>query len=167
MEIRPDLQEHHERMLTDTPVIDPTAPIMDGTLRYNTKEYLKLIIRLDSSGILQWTLKPTCHVGLLLSVDTGEGARRRLIIDAAWPANRMFKPPPLVELPEDVLCDNDATHAWFGRRLLVFGLAEVKDRVERFRIPRWLSQYLALLAVPAWVAANVCEGMAREHRPSL
>ena len=38
VEIRTFLEEYHERMLTDRPVGDPSAPFTDATLRSNKKQ---------------------------------------------------------------------------------------------------------------------------------
>ncbi|CAK0872527.1 unnamed protein product, partial [Prorocentrum cordatum] len=128
---------YHGRMLA--PPVDKyeTVPYSDPKLRFNQKEYHRLLRRLVDIGITSWTPTPKCQVGLF-TVEKGGGAAQRLIVDARR-ANECFLAPPGVSLMSSV------------------GLSRIET--ERPRARRWVPS-----APPSCWATSTCRSGSRTSR---
>ncbi len=69
---------------------------MDPALKRSAKTYRRFVADLHRRGLLTWTRRPLCQVGLFF-VEKDNGRQLRLILDAR-PANELFLPPPGVSL---------------------------------------------------------------------
>ena len=131
-------------------------------LRYNQKEYHRLLRRLADIGIISWTSTPKCQVGLF-AVEKDGGAAQRLIVDARR-ANEFFKAPPgvsllssvglarfEVELPADAPLGSDRAAELLKDFYLAVGLSDVSNCFHRLRVQSWLSDYFCLPPAPAQV----------------
>ena len=58
------LEDYHERMLAPPVEKYEAVPYFDPKLRFNHKEYHRLLRRLADIGIITWTSSPKCNVGL-------------------------------------------------------------------------------------------------------
>ncbi|CAK9007629.1 Uncharacterized protein SCF082_LOCUS9531 [Durusdinium trenchii] len=139
--------------------IEPTArPYWDPVLRYNRKEYNKLVQRLTDIHFFNFTTQPKCQISVFF-VWKSNKTKLRMITDARC-ANRLFKDaPPVslmtseglgrVELEMGVAALEDTS--LFDHLVVHLGLSDVKDCFHRMRVPRWLSRYFCWEAVPAKV----------------
>ena len=173
-EVQRFLKEHPERILRADCSGTSVTPYFDPALKRSAKTYRHFIADLNRRGLLRWTRRPRCQVGLFF-VEKDNGKRLRLILDAR-PANELFVAPPGVsllsaeglsriefELPEDVDPRGPEAQELLKGMGLHIGLADVKDCFHRMRLPRWLSDFFCLPEVPAFVLG--VEGQCWEGRP--
>ena len=163
------LHEHDRRFLEQTSElmlrpaedlaeVEPIEPYWDPKLKFNRKEYHRLVRRLDGIGYFHYTTRPACSVGIFF-VWKSSRTKLRLITDARR-ANQLFKAPPGVQLlssegfgkieldvSAEVLGDPEA----FSALEIFVGLSDIKDCYHRMKVPRWISRYFAWEAVPAKV----------------
>ena len=156
------VEEGSELMLRATEdmpcVSDLPVPYWDSKLKFNRKQYNKLVSRLHQIGFFNYTLSPACHVGVFF-VWKSNKTKLRLITDARR-SNAHFKEPPGVSLITaeglgriEVELDGDLWNDPTITDHLAFhlGLSDVKDCFHRMKVPVWLSKYFAWDAVPAKV----------------
>ena len=155
------LEEKSELMLRHVDEVEQSEPIMpywDPKLKFNKKEYHRLVQRLHDAGYFYFTTRPRSSVGIFF-VWKSSRTRLRLITDARRP-NQLFKAPPGVrlmtsegfgkiefEVTPDVMSDPSALSAAEA----FIGLSDVKDCFHRMRVPEWISHFFAWEAVPAKV----------------
>lgn len=131
-------------------------PYWDPVLKWNTKEYHKLVSRLRSIGYFTYTLRPACKVGVFF-VWKSSKTKLRMITDARR-ANALFADPPGVSLmtgeglgkvevvfDDTFWADISSESAW----KIFVGLSDVRDCFHRMRVPGWLARFFAWEAVPA------------------
>ena len=156
--------ERRERMalsaeeMRDSPP-EEISPYTDPVLKHNRPLYLKFIKKLMGIDFLCWTRYPKCRAGVFF-VWKSDG-RIRMIIDARR-SNRMFRPPPGVDLctaeglsrTEVVLPAGVTPWSEEGKKKiaevgLCLGLADVDNCFHRCRQPFWLAEHFALEPVRA------------------
>ncbi len=131
-------------------------PYWDPVLKWNTKEYHKLVSKLHSIGYFTYTLAPACKVGVFF-VWKSSKTKLRMITDARR-ANALFVDPPGVSLmtgeglgkvevvfDDTFWADLSSESAW----KIFVGLSDVRDCFHRMRVPKWLARYFAWEAVPS------------------
>lgn len=135
----------------------PVEPYWDPILKFNRKEYNKLVSRLASIGYFQYT-KPQSHVGVFF-VYKSNRTKLRMITDARR-SNQLFRDPPPVglmtaegfgrfelSLDGDLLGDDQVQSAFE----VFLGLSDVRDCFHRMRVPHWMARYFCWKPVPAKV----------------
>ena len=122
----------------------PTVtPYFDPALKRSAKTYRHFIVDLHRRGLVTWTCRPRCQVGLFF-VEKDEGRKLRLILDAR-PANELFVQPPGVSLlsaeglsrvefalPDGMDPWGEEAQALLRGSSLHVGLADVKDGIILF-----------------------------------
>ena len=133
-------------------------PYWDPKLKFNRKEYNKLVVKLHDIGFFNYTIEPRCRVGVFF-VWKSNRTKLRLITDARR-SNQCFVEPPGVQLitaeglgkfeveVEDGLLNHDVA---FDKLAFHLGLSDVKDCFHRMKVPVWLSKHFAWESVPAKV----------------
>jgi hypothetical protein len=105
------------------------------------KEYVKLVKKLYTVGMVDFTQSPKC-VNSLFSVSKDDN-KDRLIIDARL-ANTYFIPSPPVQLPSPT----SFTYLHFPHSDKVFiAKLDISNFYHRLKLPIWLSDYFCLLPV--------------------
>ncbi|CAK0868558.1 unnamed protein product, partial [Prorocentrum cordatum] len=159
------LKEHPERMLRDGSPTPTVMPYFDPALKRNAKPYRHFVADLRRRGLLKWTRRPRCQVGLFF-VEKGNGKRLRLVLDAR-PASELFEAPPGV----GPLCAEGLGRVEFAlpegmgpwipeAQQLLRGFSSTWHRM---RLPSWLTKYFCLPEVTA-LALGV-ENQLWEGRP--
>ena len=159
------LEGYHERMLEVPDVFaqrEPVVEFMDASMRFNQKQYHRLVKKLAQISLIGFTCSPLERIGVFAVWKSGK-TRQRLIVDARR-ANQHFRAPPgvslvsseglgkiEVELPEYVDVDTLFGQALLHDTQVYLGAADVKDCFHRMRMPPWLRRYFCLPAVPASV----------------
>lgn len=125
-------------------------PYWDPKLKFNRKEYNKLVVKLHDIGFFNYTIEPRCRVGVFF-VWKSNRTKLRLITDARR-SNQCFVEPPGVQLitaeglgkfeveVEDGLLNHDVA---FDKLAFHLGLSDVKDCFHRMKVPVWLSKHFA------------------------
>lgn len=152
------LQEQSEQMLRGPGNEDDCGitPYWDPVLRYNRKEYNKLVKRLNNIGYFNFTTKSLCFVGIFF-VWKSSRTKLRMITDARL-SNQIFKDAPAVslltseglgriEVEAEGAVFNDAEI--FDQLSVFVGLSDVENCFHRLQVPYWLSRYFCWSAVPA------------------
>ena len=156
------LEEGSELMMrSKSDLVDmqtPVEPYWDPILKFNRKEYNKLVSRLASIGYFQYTTKPQSHVGVFF-VYKSNRTKLRMITDARR-SNQLFRDPPPVglmtaegfgrfelSLDGDLLGDDQVQSAFE----VFLGLSDVRDCFHRMRVPHWMARYFCWKPVPAKV----------------
>jgi hypothetical protein len=114
-------------------------------------EYIRLLQRMRTSGMLKFTTTPKVVNGLFATPKSD--GKLRLIIDARA-ANNVFADPPDVELPSPELLAR--LQAPQGETIWV-AKSDLSDFFYRFRVPEWM---LPLFALPAIISDEL--GLAAE-----
>lgn len=156
------LEEKSELMLRPKEKVDECredrVPYWDPKLRFNKKEYNKLVQRLHEIGYFNYTLTPSCRVGVFF-VWKSSRTKLRLITDARC-SNQKFLEAPGVSLMTSegmgrIELEIEENLAGDGKVLdgvaIHLGLSDVKDCFHRLRVPFWLSKFFCWAAVPAKV----------------
>ncbi|CAK0867503.1 unnamed protein product [Prorocentrum cordatum] len=129
-EVQRFLKGQPERMLRDGSQAPTVMPYFDPALKRSAKTHRHFVADLRRRGLPRWARRPRCQAGLFF-VGKDSGKRLRLILGAR-PANELFEAPPGVEL------------------LTAEGLGRV-DCFRRLQLPSWLTEYICLPEVPAFV----------------
>ena len=156
------LEEKSELMLGPIENADEgrsaVVPYWDPKLRFNKKEYNKLVQRLHEIGYFNYTLNPSCMVGIFF-VWKSSRTKLRLITDARCSNQKFLEAPGVnlmtsegmgrieLEIDEDLAGDGNALDGVS----IHLGLSDVKDCFHRLRVPLWLSKFFCWAAVPAKV----------------
>jgi hypothetical protein len=107
------------------------------------KEYLKLLMRLDTAGMISWTTRPVVVNGIF-AVPKKDGTLR-LIIDCR-PSNVRFIEPENPELPSPSLFSELVADPF---QEIYFAKSDVADFYHAFLLPDWLRPYFCLPGVLA------------------
>lgn len=121
---------------------DPILPRPRPRVFASHTEYVKLIRRMVSAGMLAFTTAPAVINGLF-GVAKPDG-NIRLVIDGR-PCNATFIDPPRVELPTPDLLPRLMVPP---HRTLWVAKSDLADFFYRFRVPDWMQPYFALPSVP-------------------
>ena len=149
------------------------SPYTDPARKHNRPLYLKFIKKLMGTDSLCWTKYPKCRAGV--NFGRKHDGRIRMIIDARR-SNRMFRPPPGVDLctaeglsrTEVVLPAGVMPWSAEGKKKiaevgLCMGLADVDNCFHRCRQPFWLAEHFALEPVRASEANMVGQRVSGEE----
>ncbi|CAK0865318.1 unnamed protein product [Prorocentrum cordatum] len=177
-EVQRFLKGHPERVLRSDSPSSSVTPYFDPPLKRSANTCRQFIADLHRRGLIGWTRRPRCQVGLFF-VEKDGGQRLRLILDAR-PGNLLFESPPGVALlnaeglsrveialPEDLGPWSEGARRLLCGYSLHLGLADVKDCFHRLRLPGWLSEYFCLPEVPAYLRGaegELWEGRTLERR---
>ena len=154
------LEEGSELMMRPRSEVEsletPVEPYWDPILKFNRKEYNKLVSRLASIGYFQYTTKPQSFVGVFF-VYKSNRTKLRMITDARR-SNQLFRDPPSVSLmtaegfgrfelsiQDELFGDNQVQSAFE----VFLGLSDVRDCFHRMRVPHWMARYFCWKSVPA------------------
>jgi hypothetical protein len=122
--------------------VGPRPPAPKPFMGVSPTEYKRLLRRMQSCGMLDWTDSPVAVNGVF-GVDKDDGASIRLILDLR-PGNTFFEPPPNPSLTTP---DFIARMRVRRDRRLYTAKLDISDFYHRIRIPAWLRPYFALPAV--------------------
>eukprot|EP00971_Amphidinium_carterae_P017386 342789-Amphidinium_carterae.3 len=123
-------------------------PYMDPSLK--GRKFEKLVIRLREVGLVSFTRKPVCYVGTFAVWKKG-GEKQRIIVDARS-TNRLFCPPPPVQLCTSEAFSRIEIPSEFGNEAVEICVSDIKDCFHRFLLPSWLRGYFCL---PGVIAGHV------------
>eukprot|EP00971_Amphidinium_carterae_P351274 6492020-Amphidinium_carterae.1 len=123
-------------------------PYMDPSLK--GRKFAKLVVRLREVGLVSFTQHPVCFVGTFAVWKKG-GEKQRIIVDARS-TNRLFSPPPAVELCTSEAFSRVEIPEEFGEEAIEICVSDIKDCFHRFLLPSWLRGYFCL---PGVVAGDV------------
>jgi hypothetical protein len=118
--------------------LDTLMPLRPPRVAGSRREYVRLLSRLLSQGMVSFTATPKAVNGVFTVAK--DSTSDRLIIDAQ-PANRLFRDPPHVSLP-------DPSHLIQlqvpqGQRMFV-GKSDLSNYYHHLGLPEWLQPYFAL-----------------------
>jgi hypothetical protein len=144
----PDIRQRYESpsqiVLSNPPVLPVVSSRKPSGVRMASQtEYIKLIKRMHSLGMVSFTTSPKVVNGVF-GVPK-DGGQIRLIINAI-PANTQFQEPPKVELPTPDLLTHLSVHS---NSSLYVAKVDLDNFYHRLRLPDWLCPYFALPSVPA------------------
>ncbi len=156
------LEENSELMMRTKSEVEaletPVEPYWDPILKFNRKEYNKLVSRLAGIGYFQYTTMPQSYVGVFF-VYKSNRTKLRMITDARR-SNQLFRDPPPVSLMtaegfgrfelslQHELFGDSQVHSAFE---VFLGLSDVRDCFHRMRVPHWMARYFCWKPVPAKV----------------
>jgi hypothetical protein len=126
-------------LLWDPTVDEPRDPPPKPILYATHSEYVALVKRMHSAGMLAFTVRPKAVNGIF-GVPKDGGSSIRLIIDAR-PANALFKTPPKVQLPTpDVIAQMRVS----PQQPFFTAKVDIDNFYHRLKCPAWLQPYFAL-----------------------
>lgn len=117
--------------------------IRRGTVFASRTEYVRLVARLHSLGMVAFTSSPKAVNGAFAVVKDVD--KQRFIL-AAQPANVCFRQPPKVRLPNPA--HFVSLHVPAGKRVFV-AKADLSNFYHQLLIPSWLRDYFAMPALTA------------------
>jgi len=126
------------RPTTEVFALNIVAPLKSARVAGSRKEYVRLIRRMCSVGMIRFTSKPKAVNGVFTVGKDDD--QDRLIIDAQ-PANRLFIDSPHVNLPNPShLCQLRVPQG--GQ--IVIGKSDLSNYYHHLGLPEWMVDYFAL-----------------------